>query len=142
MKKIIIAIIVLVVLSFLTYFLVFKSNSAIAPINPVYNPVASDLKDKIIIATSTPINSPAEITVNIKNFSFIPASLVVKIGTKVTWINNDTAPHTVTSDTGNLLNSANLSPGQSFSYTFSSTGVDNYHCAIHPMMRGQVIVTK
>ena len=38
-------------------------------------------------------------TVNIKSFSFQPATLNVPAGTTVTWHNQDSVQHTVTSDT-------------------------------------------
>ena len=92
--------------------------------------------------TKTP-EAPAQTSVNvsIKNFAFNPSSLSVKVGTKVTWTNSDTVPHTVTSDSGSLLKSSTLSPGQSFSFTFTSPGSDSYHCAIHSMMKGTITVT-
>ena len=86
--------------------------------------------------------APSAVTVDIKNFAFSPGTLTVKTGTKVTWINNDTAPHTVTSDSGTFLNSATLSSGQSFSFAFTSAGSVDYHCRIHPMMKGAVVVEK
>jgi len=84
--------------------------------------------------------APASIAISIKNFSFNPASLTVKTGTKVTWTNNDTAPHTVTSDSGNFPDSGMLPPGQSFSFTFTKSGSVNYHCSIHPNMKGVIVV--
>lgn len=97
-------------------------------------------------STSTPPVSPAEAhaqsgtTINIKNYSFNPLTLTVKAGTKVTWVNNDSAPHTITSDSGALLNSPALSPGQSFSFTFTNPATINYHCNIHPNMKSSVVV--
>jgi plastocyanin len=58
----------------------------------------------------------------------------------VTWTNNDSVAHTVTSDSNGLLNSPTLSPGDSYSFTFPNSGSTNYHCNIHTMMRGTVIV--
>ncbi len=93
------------------------------------------------IVTPAPTNpAPSNVKVSIKNFSFSPQTLTVKTGTKVTWTNNDSVPHTVTSDSDNLLNSGTISPGQSFSFTFTNTGSANYHCSIHPMMKGVVVV--
>jgi len=89
-------------------------------------------------ATKTP--SSNNVTVNIKNFVFDPATTTIKPGTRVTWVNNDSVPHTVTSDSGSLLNSGTLAPGQSFSFSFSSATSVNYHCALHPAMKGTVIV--
>jgi plastocyanin len=86
------------------------------------------------------VPSSSSVAVDIKSFSFNPPTLTVKTGTKVTWINKDSVPHTITSDSGTLLNSEAISPGQSFSFTFTNTGSVKYHCKIHPTMKGQIIV--
>ena len=67
--------------------------------------------------------------------------LVVAMGTTVTWTNNDSIAHTTTSDTG-VWDSGILAPGQSFSFTFASTGTFPYHCAIHgaASMSGTIVV--
>jgi len=96
-------------------------------------------------ATGTPTPTPQMVNgqsaaVSLNNFSFDPATLTIKTGTTVTWTNNDAVSHTVTSDTGNLLSSPVLSPGQSFSFTFISPGSVNYHCNIHRTMKGAIII--
>jgi plastocyanin len=78
-------------------------------------------------------------TVSISGYAFNPASLNVSTGTTVTWTNNDSVTHTVTSDTG-AFSSGDLSPGQTFSYTFSQAGTFAYHCSIHASMHGTVTV--
>ncbi len=85
--------------------------------------------------------SPESVNVSINNFAFSPSQISVKLGTKVTWTNNDKVAHTVTSDSGGLLNSLSLAPGKSFSFTFTKTGSVPYHCSVHPMMTGIVVVT-
>ncbi len=92
--------------------------------------------------TTTTAVSPTVSLVSIQNYSFNPSPLTVKTGTKVTWTNNDSVPHTVTSDSAGVFNSAPIPPGQSFSYTFTAPGTVSYHCAIHPMMKGSVTVSK
>ena len=81
-------------------------------------------------------------TVVIKNFAFSPASLTVKKGTKVTWMNNDAATHTVTAtDNGNTFSSGSIAPGGgTFSFTFNTAGDFNYQCTIHPQMVASVHV--
>jgi plastocyanin len=92
-------------------------------------------------STSTPVVTPAPTQgsniVNIQNFAFNPATLIVKKGTTVTWTNNDPAQHQIKSTT---FNSGQLSKGQSFSFTFNDTGTFDYSCAIHPSMTGKIIV--
>lgn len=78
-------------------------------------------------------------TVNIVNFTFTPETLTVKVGTTVTWTNNDSTTHRPVSDTG-VFDSGDLPPGAAFSFTFNNTGTYSYHCSIHPYMTGKVIV--
>ena len=78
-------------------------------------------------------------SVSIANFSFTPATLSVSVGTTVTWTNNDSVTHTVTADQG-AFDSNNLSPGNTFSFTFSQAGTYPYHCKIHPSMMGTIQV--
>jgi len=79
-------------------------------------------------------------TVSIKDFAFDPATVTVNVGAAVTWVNQDSAPHTVTSDSGGELSSGTLSNGQSYSHTFNAKGTYTYHCGIHRSMKGTVNV--
>lgn len=85
-------------------------------------------------------NQATENTVDIRNMAFTPSQITVKKGTTVTWTNNDSTTHTVTADNGNGPSSDNISPGSSYKYTFNDTGSFQYHCTIHPSMRGTVVV--
>ena len=89
--------------------------------------------------------------VAIANYAFTPQKLTVKAGTKVTWTNNDSVPHNVTSaadmttsaTTTNTFASGNFDQGQTFSYTFAKAGTYYYECTIHasmPAMHGEIIV--
>lgn len=83
----------------------------------------------------------AHYSVQMVNYAFAPASITVNEGDTITWTNQDTAPHTVTTTSGpQSLNSPYLSKGQSWSYTFSSPGTYEYYCTVHPDMRARVIV--
>ena len=81
----------------------------------------------------------APTVVEIHNMKFNPATLTIPAGTKVTWVNEDTTPHTVT-DKGKVFRSAALDTKDSFSYTFQSPGEFTYFCTIHPMMVGKIVV--
>lgn len=85
-------------------------------------------------ATSTPQNSNQ---ILIKNFAFNPAEISVNKGTTVTWINKDSTTHRIS---GNIFQSADLSEGQSYSFTFNDSGTYDYFCGIHPSMKGKIIV--
>lgn len=80
-------------------------------------------------------------TVAISNFSFVPSQITITKGATITWTNNDSAPHQIVAD-DNSFQSGALSQGQSFQQTFDQEGTYSYHCAIHPSMKGTVIVTK
>ena len=78
-------------------------------------------------------------SVSIQGLAFKPASVSVTAGTTVTWTNNDSVTHTITSDTG-AFNSGNVAPGATYSYKFGQAGTFAYHCSIHTTMQGTVVV--
>jgi amicyanin len=93
-------------------------------------------------STAEQSSTKAAVTVHIKNYAFSPASLSIRPGDKVTWINDDSVEHTVTSDSGpHSFDSGLLAKGQSFSYTFDMAGTYTYHCSPHPDMKGKVTVS-
>lgn len=76
--------------------------------------------------------------VRIVNLSFDPAEVTVSTGTAVSWANDDTVPHTVTSTDG-IFDSGIFDPGGNFSWTFDQPGSFPYRCQLHPQMQGTVI---
>ncbi|AKJ15038.1 amidase [Streptomyces incarnatus] len=91
---------------------------------------------------STAATPVAADTVAIKNFAFSPATLRVKAGTTVTWTNQDTDAHTVTSTgPGGPLHSPALATHGTYTHTFTKPGSYAYVCTIHPFMTGTVEVT-
>ena len=89
-------------------------------------------------AGTAPENTDANEIV-IQNFAFEPSTLTVKAGTKVTWVNRDDEPHTVTA-TDKRFNSKTMENGDRFSMEFTKPGTYKYYCALHPKMTGQIIV--
>jgi len=76
---------------------------------------------------------------------FIPHKARVLAGGEVTWVNEDTAAHTVTSGTPSsgpdgVFDSSLLLGGNSFTQTFEAQGEYNYFCMVHPWMAGLVQV--
>ena len=93
-------------------------------------------------ATSVPSNSIiVRIVANAGSNSFSPNPVEVKVGEAVTWINDDSGRHTVTSKDG-VFDSGIMGKGQSFSYTFDKAGEYPYYCTLHPNMVGTVVVTE
>lgn len=77
--------------------------------------------------------------VDIVEFTYQPDPVVVQIGGKVTWQNQDTAPHTATADDGNW-DTGTIEKGKIGSETFKEPGTFTYFCEIHPTMKGTVEV--
>jgi plastocyanin len=78
-------------------------------------------------------------TIGIKEFKYGPSMLTVPVGTTVTWVNHDEEPHTVTSATG-AFSSPGLVHDDTFVQTFTKPGTYQYSCAIHPHMKGTLVV--
>ena len=77
--------------------------------------------------------------VTLEQAMFGPATLTIRVGATVTWVNNDGDLHTVTSTQG-LFASPALDSGDNFSYRFTAPGTYPYFCALHPHMKGTIIV--
>lgn len=84
------------------------------------------------------------------NNAFQPNLVQVDVGDTVTWTNDDSTAHTVTSGVngqpdGIFDSSPNFNPllasGQTFSYTFREAGDYPYFCALHQNMVGTVSVS-
>lgn len=88
--------------------------------------------------TTTTVQQAAAVT--IQNFAFNPSQITVNKGDTVIWTNEDSFTHTVVSDSGSEINSPALSSGQAYSHTFNTAGTFDYHCSLHPSMKGKVIV--
>ncbi len=75
---------------------------------------------------------------------YIPSLIVIEKGKQVTWVNEDSAFHSITSGyygvPTDLFDSGHLDPFESYTLTFDETGTYDYFCTLHPWMKGQVIV--
>ena len=114
-----------------------------SPSNPA--PATNNSTQNTSNTNSTTSNSNQPSTtgsVDIKNMMFTPSQITVAKGGKVTWTNNDSVAHTVTDDLSNVSGpaSGDIQPGSSYSFTFNKTGSFQYHCTIHPFMRGTIVV--
>jgi len=84
-------------------------------------------------------SDPASYLVNIKDFTFSPPTLVISVGSKVTWKNQDDEPHRI-ADTNRAFTSPPLDTGEAFAYEFKTAGNYKYFCTLHPHMTGEIIV--
>ena len=80
-------------------------------------------------------------SVTVTSAGFQPNILTVKVGSIVTWTNNDTAAESVTSDTASLFDSGSLAAGATYQFTFSQAGTFTYHSTTNPALTGTVLVT-
>src|SRR3972149_6047058 len=79
------------------------------------------------------------------NECYIPAEVTVNVGDTVTWSNDDSAAHTVTSGTptggpDGTFDSSLFMADATFSHTFDNAGEYNYFCMVHPWMTGKIQV--
>jgi plastocyanin len=78
--------------------------------------------------------------VHISNFAFKPPSITVAAGQRVTFVNDDEEPHTVTA-AGKTFDSEGLDLHGSWQHVFTKPGTYAYICSLHPFMKGTVVVT-
>jgi len=86
-----------------------------------------------------PKTRSGEVTIVITSNAFSPGSVTVTEGTLVTWINQDTQPHTATAI--GAFDSGPIPPnGGRWSWVASIAGTFQYHSAIQPNMAGSITV--
>ena len=113
---------------------------------------AADIRKALIKTVAAVPNG----TVRMGDMGFIPATITVNAGDKVTWTNSSQVFHNVVDDAskavspldvsfpsgGRPFDSGLMQPGQSFSRVFAVPGVYHYVCTLHEGngMKGVVIV--
>jgi len=76
---------------------------------------------------------------------YVPTSVSINTGDTISWSNDDTAAHTVTSGTATdgpdgVFDSSLFMAGATFDVTFDNPGSYDYFCMVHPWMVGNVQV--
>jgi|TARA_B100002003_G_scaffold233914_1_gene247241 plastocyanin len=95
--------------------------------------------DRISLEPLSTATDTEEVTIRIADMAFTPLSVEISVGTKVTWINDDTLPHRVTDRYG-YIRSPTLYQTETFSKTFTEVGTYEINCAIHPSMQHTIVV--
>ena len=102
------------------------------------NATTSTVKVSIPSGSGNPSNPPG--------YAPDKITLVIGVNNTVTWSNEDTAAHTVTSSavpTGaTSFNSGNMNAGTTFTYTFTVPGTYQYGCSYHSWMLGTITVVQ
>ncbi|WP_418961247.1 cupredoxin domain-containing protein [Streptomyces tritici] len=96
--------------------------------------------------TSPSPSTPSSTSVNgarivIKDFRFEPTDLTAAPGAKVSVVNEDSAPHTVTAEAANAFDTSTIEGGRTATFIAPPTvGTYRYLCDIHPSMTGTLTV--
>jgi plastocyanin len=117
---------------------------------------STQASDTIIVTIPKGAANPAiDLTLQNTGQWYVPKKTIISVGDKVTWQNQDTESHTVTSGLGagiqsvqtnekgkpdGIFDSGTFKPGESWSRTFYNPGTYNYFCTIHPWMEAVVVV--
>jgi plastocyanin len=142
---------VLVLLA-ITAFLVISSGctQTSTPPQPATTPTTLPLTTVLPTVTTMPTlqktPSVSDNTIWINKTGFYPASITVKSGSVVRWVNADSTAdaalynptHRISLE--NIKDSPLLSPGQGWSQPFDQPGSYDYSDMIHPTLEGKVIV--
>ena len=124
--------------------------------NPNFNSNTENLKKSIMveeetlndIRTKTKSNDhTSELTIHIPKGSFHPAThrsfnpdqIIINKGEKITWINEEKTPHTITSKEKIIFDSL-LKQNEEFTYQFDKVGTFEFGCTLHPWMHGTINV--
>ena len=93
--------------------------------------------------TSPSGNAKAQVHVvviraNNGSFSFDPVNEIVQVGQSVAWRNEDSMTHALVDKNGQgLLSTGNIAPGATSAVVSYRTSMTiEYHCSIHPSMKG------
>lgn len=98
----------------------------------------SALKNLKLPGLNSPVPTPVPgmvLNIFIRDSKFVPSTGQLKPGATVNWFNEANINHTVTGDN---WGSGELRPGEKFSKTFDAAGKYEFHCTIHPEMKGRV----
>jgi cytochrome c peroxidase len=89
------------------------------------------------VGAAAPADVADEITVGPRNKHFSRKAATLKVGDKVTFVNDDTVAHNVlvTGPGDKTRNSGLQTPGERATLGFDAAGAYNVECAIHPEMR-------
>lgn len=78
--------------------------------------------------------------VEMKDISYTPREVTVKVDDTVRWVNRDPVAHTITDDGGRFDSGTVSGSDATYEQTYVDPGVFSYTCTIHPTMKGTVIV--
>ena len=100
--------------------------------------VEPEINDNVVDEIIPNYDSAVETqSVRISAGHFNPDEILINVGDTVTWRNDDSITHTITSNT---FSSENLGKSVFYTHTFDTPGVYEYHCKYHTNETGRIIV--
>jgi plastocyanin len=106
---------------------------------PIRSAAAVAIAGAALAAASGAFAEPAKKhVVTIENMRYEPASLVVKKGESITWVNKDIFPHTVSA--AGKFDSKEIAPNARWIYRSTKAGEFSYICTLHPNMKATLKV--
>jgi plastocyanin len=106
----------------------------------------------VLLAALIPVTScerttqsaqPKVVTVEIRDYKFVPETVTVHQGDTVEWKNEDKVLHTATAegqDQKTAFDSGSIAEGATWRYVAGTKGTYNYTCTFHPYMKGELTV--
>lgn len=82
---------------------------------------------------------PSVITVEIRDYAFVPPIVEIEKGDSVVWINVDETPHNILAE-DKAFKSPPLDTKEEYRRIFERAGTYEYTCQLHPHMKGKVVV--
>ena len=94
----------------------------------------------LLVGMSLPVAGQTVI-VAIREYKFEPATIEVKVGQTVKWINGEKrTSHSIFFQGPSGFETERVFPGESWERVFDKPGAYPYTCGPHPEMTGQIVV--
>jgi plastocyanin len=96
----------------------------------------------VSVGVASPPRKPVAHSVVIEGMQFKPATLDIRLGDSVTWVNKDIVEHTATTAASakQPFDSGLIGVGKTWKRTISEVGTHDYLCTYHPTMKGAINV--
>jgi len=108
-------------------------------IGPTPGPAATS---NSLSAPGMPLTQQTATEAMIMYNAYWPTAMTAQVGEKVSWVNHDATPHTVTISSGpDRFTSPGIPQGRTFIHAFAKPGTYTYVCLGHPKMTGTLTVT-
>lgn len=97
-----------------------------------------DSNERSAGASPPPTRAKQTARVEIKDFKYEPVRVDVSVGSRVTFVNDDTAAHTATSKVLGAFDSGSIRRGKTKTVVPKKAGNYDYYCAFHPFMKAKL----